>query len=565
MDMQVLRTLLIIFLAVVLPLILFIIYFKLSIYIKEPKPENIEVLEMNVEKKSENVYVFENNWLRQSESGLWEMYIEGEAFERGVANGKMANHLIHKQEDAFIAEIRKMIPSRFYLSFLRYFVGWFNRNITDHIPYEYQLEILGISKSASEEFDYVGPSYLRFLNYHAAHDIGHSLINMGMVVGCTSFAAWDEASEDGNLIVGRNFDFYVGDDFAEEKIVAFCKPEKGYGFMYVTWGGMIGVVSGMNEKGLTVTINSAPSGMPLASKTPVSIVAREVLQYAGNIEEAFEIINKRETFVAESFLIGSAFDNKAVIIEKSTKTTRILNPVSNTIVCANHYQCDDFQNDKHNVKAVQTSASPYRQKRVMELIDELMPFNHFKAASLLRDKQGLGGENIGFGNEKAVNQLISHHSVIFMPSELIMWVSTNPYQLGKYVAYDLKKILNLNPENIDANEIYETALIIPQDLFLNSSEYAAFVEYNKQKQILQKEKKYKSCEKFKDSDIESFVNLNPDLFSPWAIAGDYYKACGLFDKAIHYYNIALTKEIATENERSNIQKNRDKCLKKKRG
>src|SRR4029077_3444102 len=134
------------------------------------------------------------------------------------------------------------------------------------------------------------------------------------LVGCTSFGTWNDRSADGTMIIGRNFDFYVGDKFAENKIVAFVNPAEGYKFMSVTWAGFIGVVSGMNEKGLTVTINAAKSKVPSGSATPVSIVAREILQYARNIDEALDIARKREMFVSESFLIGSAADHKAVLI-----------------------------------------------------------------------------------------------------------------------------------------------------------------------------------------------------------------------------------------------------------
>src|SRR5690606_6731188 len=109
---------------------------------------------------------------------------------------------------------------------------------------------------------------------------------------------------DGEMIVGRNFDFYAGDDFAKEKIIAFVNPSEGHKFMSVTWGGMIGVVSGMNDQGLTVTINAGKSEIPFVAKTPISIVTREILQYASNIEEAIEIAKKREVFVSEAIFVG---------------------------------------------------------------------------------------------------------------------------------------------------------------------------------------------------------------------------------------------------------------------
>ena len=112
-------------------------------------------------------------------------------------------------------------------------------------------------------------------------------------------------------------DFSMGDDFARNKIIAFYRPDSGNNFAFIPWAGMIGVVSGMNDKGLTITLNAANSAIPTSARTPVSILARKVLQYASNIQEAYEIIDEADVFVAECFLVASATDGKAVVIEKS--------------------------------------------------------------------------------------------------------------------------------------------------------------------------------------------------------------------------------------------------------
>jgi predicted choloylglycine hydrolase len=217
------------------------------------------------------------------------------------------------------------------------------------------------------------------------------------------------------MIIGRNFDFYVGDKFAEDKIVAFFNPSAGYKFMTVTWGGFIGAVSGMNEKGLTVTINAAKSNIPTGSATPVSLVAREILQYAKNIDEALAIAKSRKMFVSESFLIGSAADNKAVIIEKTPDTLDVYDPHKNTIVCTNHFQSEGLAKSKENIQQLNESASPYRYDRLMQLLDSNGKNTVQKTVNILRDRKGMNGEDIGMGNEKAINQLIAHHSIVFEP------------------------------------------------------------------------------------------------------------------------------------------------------
>lgn len=540
--------------------ILLIIIFVFCLYvwrvsdIKPPKVADTSALTLQRANPQGGAYTVGNNWIRKNEHGLYEMYVSGKPFEMGVVNGKLSRELIVEQEIAFTDQIKQMIPSQGYLKFLKYIVGFMNRDLPEHVTEEYKQEIYGISESASDSFSWIGKKYARILNYHAAHDIGHALQNM-MLVGCTSFGAWDTKTADGSLLIGRNFDFWVGDKFAENKIVNFYKPEKGYKFMSVTWGGFTGVVSGMNEKGLTVTINAARSDIPFGAATPVSLVAREVLQYAGNTKEAVEIAKRRKMFVSESFLVGSAADHKAIIIEKTPKELAVYDPAKDNIQCTNHYQSLTFKNQELNKEQMDKSASVYRYNRLNQLMRRNYPLTPVKMAAILRDRRGLNDANIGEGNEKAVNQLIAHHSIIFQPDSLRVWVSTNPWQLGAYVCYDLRKIFALQGLQQDV-EVADTALNIPADTFLQTKAYAGFIKFRNNKMALLQHKSVDTAE---------VVHSNPNLYDAYRIAGDYSYKNKWYTAAIGYYKRALNYEVATKTEREAIKdkiKDSEKQLKK---
>jgi predicted choloylglycine hydrolase len=509
------------------------IYLNSLIYSQPQTFTAVDSTKLVPQRKDDSTWTVGNNYLQKVDSGMYILYVEGDAIQRGEAIGALTAGLHKLQEEYFIKQIKKIVPSDFYLKFLRYFIAYFNRDIEQYIPKEYLQEIYHESRYMSSEYDdLIGPPYMRILNYHAAHDIGHALQDKHFVTGCTSFGVWGKYSADNKLMIGRNFDFYVGDDFARNKLVIFMKPTQGIPFAMVSWPGMIGAVSGMNEAGITVTINAAKSSIPLEAKTPVSIVCREILQYAHSLDEAKRIAARRQMFVSESVLVGSGSENRAIIIEKSPDKLGIYSPKGDRIICSNHFQSSTYSLDSNNTNFRYNSSSNYRHLRLEELLDSVQVVNADVAASILRNPYGLHGVHIGWGNEKALDQLIAHHSVIMEPASMSLWVSTNPFQLGQYLYFNLNRIFlqHLDPY-IPAKNIAADSTLIKE----------AWLPYRQFKNLLNVVR----SEGISPSSIKQYVHelesLNPDYFLTYETIGDMYQAHDSMALARSYYRQALGK------------------------
>lgn len=551
------------FLVFVILLIGFGIYFYFAIQIEVPKIGNDTTQGWKRETPGKDFYKVNNNWLRHSKSGLWELYVEGNGYERGIANGMLTQELHAFQEDVFVDQIKILVPDLNYLKFLKFFVAYFNRHLPDNITEEYKEEILGISKYASDKYDFIAPKYHRILNYHGAHDIGHALQDKNMTVGCTSFSVWDGKSADGKLLIGRNFDFYSGDDFAKNKIVQFTNPTTGYKFATVTWAGFIGACSGMNEKGLTVTINAAKSSIPTDAATPIALLAREILQYAKNHEEAIAIAKKRNVFVSESILIGSAEDHKTISIEKSPEKMDIYE-VQNTnqLICPNHYQGPAYANDMANLENIIGSSSLYRKIRLGQLLNRYDTLSYLGAAKILRDQKGLNDKNIGLTNEKGLNQLLAHHAVIFRPEDKLMWVSANPFQCGEFICYNLDSVFAGAKTTLAGHEINVAGYTIPEDPFLKTRAYQDFLYFKQLKHYIQFLTKKATTAELPANLENAFLRSNPESYYMYQILGDYYLSRKNSSKAKEYYQLALTKEISTLKEKEQIEEGLAACSKK---
>lgn len=517
-----------------------------------PDVSQYKLEELSREKHNDSLFQAGNNILSKNKYGQWELFIEGNAYQLGLNTGLLTQELFEKQERVFLNKVSEMVPSESKQKLLRKLLAWYNRKMYLHVPEEYKAEIYGLSKYAGDQYDYIAEDYLRVLYLHGAHDIGHAFQDLALV-GCTSFAAWGNKTEDGKLLIGRNLDFYAGDAFAKDKIIAFVSPENGHNFMSVTWGGMIGVVSGMNDKGLTVTINAGKSKIPFVAKTPISILTREILQYASNIDEAIAIAKKREVFVSESIMVGSAIDKKAILIEVAPKNFGVYEiQNSNQLVCSNHFQSDAFTDDKRNEKAIIESHSQYRFDRMTELLAEEDKLNPNEAVAILRNRYGKDDKDIGYGNEKALNQLLAHHGIVFQPEDLKVWISSNPYQLGEFVAYDLNDVFKNKTNDSTQISFSDEKLTIAEDPFVNTE---AFNNYETYRKLERKVEHAISNEiPLADTEVLQLTALNPNYFKAYKLQGDYYYQNKAYQKALEAFEIATQKEITTVPASEHISK-----------
>ena len=507
---------------------------------------------------SDSLSYFKNDYLLRNKYNIWELYVSGNAYQIGITSGALTQKLYQRQDSIFFDKLKTFVTSKRKQYFLHKFIKWFNRDINQNIIKPLQVELYGQSHYSDSAYNTIASAYERSLYLHSAHDIGHALRDL-MLVGCSSLAVWDAKSADGKLLIGRNFDFFLSDDFASEKIIKFVRPDKGIPFVSYAWGGMAGILSGMNLEGLTVSINAGKSDIPLKARTPISLLCREILQYASTIEEAIAIARKRKVFVSEAIMIGSAKDRKAIIIEVSPNTLAVYEVENrSSLICTNHFQSTAYQNNKKHKKHLQNSHSVYRFERISELLERYESIDATKMASILRNTEGLHNTAIGYGNEKALNQLLAHHAIIFKPEDKIVWVSTSPYQLGNFIAYDLNRIFNTNITDYKSHSI--DSLIIPKSDFMNTQMYKNYEKYRALEQ--QTEQQLKNNIPIAKDDIIALLQYNPDYWKGYYIAGKNYYQQRNYLEASKYFDIALRKEIPYKKIEDSIKKYLRKCKNK---
>ncbi len=469
----------------------------------------------------ENI-TFADSW-RGERGTIHQMHLGGAPLTLGYSMARLSEEENQHLEDELLGLVDRALPSKAIFWLIQKYVTYRNCHLEDYVKKAQVMEIAGAGAGYQNRHPEMGPPFHRVLNYHAAHDISHYVMDSPLMA-CTAFAAWGEATKDKHLLIGRTFDFEAGKAFDEDKLVMEVAPETGYRFMAVGWPGLLGVVTGINEKLLYVSLNGANSADSRAIGTPVSLLIRRVMEEAESIEEAYEIIKKAEVFVSDIFLVADGKNSRVAIIEKTPARCAITYPPAgaSTLVSANHFLSGDLKDDPKNIAYTENGTSLLRQARMEELVKRGSgQIDPLLAAEILRDRRGLNDLDIGSGNRTAINAIIATHSVITDVTRGIMWVSSYPHQLGPYMPFSLDNFKELPPVNT-----------IPADPFLENGykEHLASLALIKDAEAALKEKNMAGARRA----LDELKKLNPNYYMRFKLESAFYTQSGDSEKAAFY-------------------------------
>jgi hypothetical protein len=112
------------------------------------------------------------------------------------------------------------------------------------------------------------------------------------LVRCTNYAVFGPATETGELIVGRNFDYFNVDVAEYASIIIHYRPEGKRSFVTLTWSGVVNGWTLMNDRGLCAANNTAYHLSDSLEGISTCFLQRLIVENAPTVEIGIEIARR---------------------------------------------------------------------------------------------------------------------------------------------------------------------------------------------------------------------------------------------------------------------------------
>ena len=346
---------------------------------------------------------YKNSYLEyQNNTPILHLY--GSASERGEAIG----HLMGKQIQHLIDKYIKILHSgeKYQKAIQTAY------QLEKHIPREYILEMKGISKGS-------GIAYKDIL-------LANTFLEMLFGVMCSTFVVQKEQSDVNTLIFGRNLDFPSMNVAHLYDLIMVYHLENKNSLVIIGWPGMIGAISGMNQKGLAATmLVSLSEQRPNFNNIPSTLAFRQVLESYGSVKEVVDYFKKTKIASPNNLTVADAH-NKSVVIELSPNYhNRMRYPSGNALYCTNYFLDKKGSQEMYSKKDTRyTSLGKFSKEFIVK--NKKIGVSDIK--NILK-QTALGGTNL--------------QTMISLPVSKTMYLSMEeiPAALGRYQKFSIDHLL----------------------------------------------------------------------------------------------------------------------------
>ncbi|MBX0327420.1 C45 family peptidase [Oscillochloris sp. ZM17-4] len=229
-----------------------------------------------------------------------------------------------------------------------------------------------------------GFSYAEIAALNVRYELFYYQFGVNAVAdGCTAFAVLPEASADGHLIIGENWDWVAGVRGA----VLHSREPDGLEVLCFSEAGIVGGKIGLNAAGVGLLINGLTSTDDdwARLRKPFHVRCYEILR-ARSFDAATRVVTDSDRSCSGNFVVAQAPD-RVINIETSPHAAALTGCASGCLVHTNHFV--DPAALAVSEPPVEKSPHSYRRlERMAELLDDHRPLSMADLQAALRDHQG---------------------------------------------------------------------------------------------------------------------------------------------------------------------------------
>jgi isopenicillin-N N-acyltransferase like protein len=230
--------------------------------------------------------------------------------------GRQYGTLLKPQLNSLYSIISSVFPHRKLNEFLQQ-----AKSTEPFLPDEVRTELKAISETSKLDYLFI------------------VAMNVVPRVDCSTLAAWGESTASHNLIMGRNSEYYTKGLNKVLGLIVVRHPDNGFQTINITFLGMVGTFTGMNEKGVCYGNMLAYNGWNdsiYIGGLPVQLLMRIGGERASNPEEFKEFLFQNKHIIP--IIVMVAGTDKAFVTEHTQDKSDFREATRSVLASANFFQ-----------------------------------------------------------------------------------------------------------------------------------------------------------------------------------------------------------------------------------